>query len=99
LDDCNKIIGAIALAVGGYYTYIYLKPGGIKDMNSLGASNEGELMGYLNGLVRGSESYDNTIYNLDEWKVYWVEIQPNLLNIIQDFYLKAVENAKVVYGR
>ena len=98
MSDCDKIIGIIVLAVGGYYAYIYLRPGGIKDMNSIGASNEAELVGYLNGIVRGSGTLYIAEDNLDVWRVYWVGIQPNLVDLIQEYYTKAVANARIVYG-
>ena len=98
MNQCTQIMTVAIAGVGGYYAYIYLKEGGIRDMNLLGASNESELMGYLNGLVRGAGSFINAQVELDEWKTYWVNLHPKLVHVIQTYYNKGVANARVVYG-
>lgn len=93
----STIIGIGLLAFGGYLSYEYLKKNGLKDMATLQSHDQWELMGYINGLIRGAGSYENAIQSILDWKNYWINANPEITDVIVEWYHYGQQRADLLY--
>ena len=93
----GTVIGLSLVAVGGYFAWDYLKKNGTQQMAYLEAHDKWEMLGYINGLMRGAGSYNNAIDQIVNWKDYWLDARPELTDVITEWYHYGQQRADALY--
>lgn len=57
-----------------------------------------EVIGYLNGLMRGSGNYATAIANLNNWRNYWLA-RAWWKGLVNHFYNHGLQRIHILYGR
>ena len=79
---------------GGLSLYVF---GQLILFKQIDAVSYWEARGYINGLVRGSGSYENAIANLDQWKDYWLAQKSWMSFVINNLYNHGVKLVGEIY--
>jgi hypothetical protein len=91
-------VGLGLVAGGVYLVYEYYRKNGLNQMGSLDARNQWEMMGYLNGLIRGAGNAADAMLRLTDWEQYWIEQRPELIDVIEEWYDYGRSRVTVLYG-
>ena len=90
--DWKTVIAAIGTGFGVYVigSFILFK--------QLDANDYFEVIGYINGLVRGAGSEERAIELLNNWRDYWLRVRPYLGFLIDHFYNYGLSRIQEEYG-